>query len=159
VKKKDAEFWLLVCTWAPMCLWLMVLPYVFLPLLLALLLTGIVLAVAGATFRVRGRIARRRQAHAQLERARWALMTNLTEADERWLAERHFWIVPLEVARLRAGVDPEEGSYFLCKAELDQRKDMQARSEASRAAFEGIRRTQEFVEPESAAGQLVSASR
>jgi hypothetical protein len=80
--KKDAEFWLSVCTWAPMCLWVVVLPYFFLPLLLALLLTGIVLAVAGATFRVRGRIARRRQAHAQLERARWALMTNLTEADE-----------------------------------------------------------------------------
>jgi hypothetical protein len=157
--KKDAEFWLHVWTWGPVCLWLMVLPYVFLPLLLALLLTGIVLVVVGVTFRVRARITRRRRADAALERARWALMTNLTEADERWLAERHFWIVPVEVARLRAGVDPAKDWDFLCKGELDQRKEMQGRSEASRAAFEGIRRTQEFIETKLAARQLVSTSR
>ena len=157
--KKDVEFWLLVWTWAPMGLWLMVLPYVFLPLLPALLLTGIVLVVVGATFRARSRMARRRHADAQLERTRWALMTNLTEADERWLAERHFWIVPVEVARLRAGVDPKKDWDFLCKAELNQRSEMQDRSEASRAVFEGIRRTQEFIQTESAAGQLVPAPR
>jgi len=66
--------------------------------------------------------ARRRDADAQLERARWALMTHLTEADERWLAERHFWVVPVEVARLRAGLDPqpEWRSLFEPPAELRQ---------------------------------------
>jgi hypothetical protein len=85
-----------------------------------------------------------------MDRVRWALMTHLTEADERWLAERHFWVVPVQVALLRAGLDPKPECREIDLPSLDwrQRRELQCRSDASRAAFEGIRRTQAFVESE-----------
>jgi len=91
----------------------------------------------------------RRAGEAQAERARWALMTHLSADDEGWLAERHFWATPTQVAMLRAGLDPQPD--WQCygsspPVELRQLRQMQSRARAARAAFEGIRRTEGFTE-------------
>ncbi len=153
----DDDFWMYAGLCIPLVCWLIVSPYVFFELFVALLVSGIVLTAVGAvlwwrrsTVRRRAADARRRAADAQLELARWALMTHLTEADERWLAERHFWVVPVQVALLRAGLGPKPDSreVELPSLEWRQRREVRARSQAARADFEGIRRTQEFVESE-----------
>ena len=161
--KKDPDSWLWVLPCMPLTVWVIGMTYVFFPLSAALLVSAVALVTAGAAtgaVMYRRRIsARRRDADAQLERARWALMTHLTEADERWLAERHFWVVPVEVARLRAGLDPqpEWRSLFEPPAELRQLMEMRSRSEAAHAAFEGIRRTQQFIESEPVEGEPIPA--
>ena len=151
----DDGSWLYFLSGAPLLIWLIVSPYVFFALPVALLVSGVALAVMSAvllwrrsTVRRRAADARRRTADAQLERARWALMTHLTGTDERWLAERHFWVVPAQVALLRAGLDSDSREVELPSPEWRQRREVQARSQAARAEFEGIRRTQEFVESE-----------
>ena len=83
-------------------------------------------------------------------------MTHLTEADGRRLAERHFWVVPVQVALLRAGLDvePDSREVDLPSPEWRQRREVQARSQAARAHFEGIRRTEEFRRVRVAPGEL-----
>ena len=151
---KDDDFWMYFLTGAPLLMWLIVSAYVFFALPAALLISGSALAMTGvllrwrrSTVRRRAADACRRAADAQLELARWVLMTHLAEADERWLAERHFWVVPVQVALLRAGLDPKPDSseFELPAPGWCQRREVQARSQAARADFEGIRRTQEFV--------------
>lgn len=145
---KDDDFRMYSFAGAPLLIWLIVSPYVFFPLPVALLVSGVALAVMGAMLWRRRGTVRRRAADAQLELARWASMTHLSEADERWLAERHFWVVPVQVALLRAGLDPELREAELPSPDRVQRREVQVRSEAARADFVGIRRTQEYVEPE-----------
>jgi hypothetical protein len=154
---KDDDFWMYFLAGAPLLVWLIVSPYVFLALPVALLISGSALGMTGAvlwlrrsTVRRRAADARRHAADVQLELARWAQMSHLSEADERWLAERHFWVVPVQVALLRAGLDPKPDSREsdVPAAGWCQRREVQARSQAARADFEGIRRTQEFIESE-----------
>ncbi len=73
-------------------------------------------------------------------------MTHLTEADGRRLAERHFWVVPVQVALLRAGLDvePDSREVDLPSPEWRQRRGVH-RSQAARVHVEGIRRTEELV--------------
>jgi hypothetical protein len=154
---QDDQFWLNAGPWMLLLFWVAATPYLAFPLFVALLISGVALAVMAAVIwwrrsTVRRRVvdARRREMDAQLDRARWALMTHLTEADEHWLAERHFWVVPVQVALLRAGLDPrpERREIDLPLLDWRQRRELHARSDAARAAFEGIRRTQAFVESE-----------
>ncbi len=164
--RTDEDFWTWVLMWAPLLCWIAGSAYPFLPLTAALIVTGIAVAIAVTLLRWRYRRDRRREADAlrrrlepQLERARWALITHLTEADERWLAERHFWVVPVQVAVLRAGLEADQGSREFQLPSPDQRRwrEIRSRSEAARAAFEGIRRTEELVEVEPVEGELLPA--
>jgi hypothetical protein len=147
------DFWTYFVMCIPFLIWLTMAPYAFLSLPVSVLVSVLTLvAVSGVlrwrrcTVRRREAADRRRQIEAQFEHARWAVMTNLTEADERWLADRHFWVLPVEVARLRAGMNPHSDWDFQCREEMRQVEEMRARSEAARAAFEGIKRTSPHIE-------------
>jgi hypothetical protein len=63
--------------------------------------------VAGATALTGGSFAlaqrtRRRAGQREMDYARFAAMSHLTEADERWLVS-HFWVIPMETLRIRGG--------------------------------------------------------
>lgn len=92
------------------------------------------------------------RATRELEKSRFSALTHLTEADERWLAERHFWAPPVEVPRLRAGRPHDQTwdwyeetrhsfSGSRMPAEIVRRRDMQRLADKSRAQFEGVNLT------------------
>jgi hypothetical protein len=163
---RDDTFWRMYAIgFVPVAIWLDVVLWLFGPLVVALTVTVAALTSAGMAGRVvlfrRHNRALRRQTDAHFEQARWALLTQLTEGDERWLAERHFWVVPTQVARLRAGLDPqpEWRCYFDPPPELRRLQEMQSRSQAARAQFEGVRRTEIFIESAPVEGELLPVQR
>lgn len=98
------------------------------------------------------------RATRELDKARFTALTHLTPADERWLAERHFWTPPPEVPRLRAGRPYDQPWDWLTEtrhsfsgsrmpSEMLRRQDMQRLAEKSRAIFEGVNLTGSGDEP------------
>lgn len=82
-----------------------------------------------------------RAADRELERARYAQMSHLSAADERWLAERHFFVVPKEVARIREGLPWDElvfsDSPDYMRPAIQNRVSLEKRAEAARKMFHG----------------------
>lgn len=136
-------------------------------IVIAVLVLGGALSVAGVAAGAgiqsgaRRRIAQRTgtaSAQREMDRARFAALTHLTDADERWLAERHFWVVPPEVVRLRAGQPWNQPWEWLfdVPAEVHARRRMLGLALRARDDFEGINRTREVVREEPVSGEIVT---
>lgn len=131
-----------------------------LSLILYLIGIAVMLGGAGAVIAVLVAPVRRgaREADRSLERERFASMTWLTQADEVWLADRHFWAVPREVARLRGGQQWDKPwTYELggVPREVQARERMAERANRARDAFEGVNLSPEVERSEPVSGEVL----
>lgn len=99
-----------------------------------------------------------REANRSIDKERYAAMTWLTALDEAWLADRHFWAIPREVARLRGGQDwDREWTYGLGQTprEIEHRERMTERAERARNTFEGVNLTPDVERSEPLSGEVL----
>jgi hypothetical protein len=82
------------------------------------------------------------RAMEESRRAVFAMMSHLTPADERWLAERHHYVVPKEVARIRAGLPWNEpfnsrDHNYRYPIPITNRLELVKKAEAAQKVFNG----------------------
>lgn len=99
----------------------------------------------------------RRQYAQDMECTRFTAITWLTQADEEWLAREHFWQMPPEVARIRAGRQWDEVWFYEGRkpaeiARLDALKEM---AEKAKARFYGANLTPNQTVSEPVEGEVL----
>lgn len=132
-----------------------------------LLAGGMVWLTRGSTSGRRAMQLLKEKAEEDQKHAFYQALSHLTVLDERWLADRHFWVPPKEVCRIRAGQPWNEpwvwgnGTGVNRKPlQVQHREELETRAKFARGVFEGdnIQQTPQVVQQDPIEGEIVMDS-
>lgn len=115
-------------------------------LITLLFIVGSVTMVGGismATTKAVKKYQATKKANRDITYTRFTVLTHLTPADEDWLATRHFWVMPPEVARMRAGQPWEKPWWYGGGVPIEVRRqwEIKAKAEHAKGVFHGENRS------------------